>query len=1032
MKAKQRILLVLVVVFAFSIATLCFSVFSANANSFRLEGTALKAEYATGETVEIPDLYFTADGGEVKATKTIIYPSGNAYSKDEIVPEEMGLYTVEYTAKNGATILYNVQTFYVYKPYYEVKGTESSSVEYKAYKNTPNHKALNVSIDEKSTFICNEMIDVTNLGADNKLISLYMTPENPGVLEAGQLIIRLTDAYDEKNYVEVKAYASTDGIRHGIAYISAGATSQRAGGFTSEGGEFYSAGTYGTPTKFNFWAVNYYGLGQGDGSYSEDYLVNNKYQLFFDYQEKQMKTLFHSTGKVFTIADFDDPALFTNVWDGFTTGEVILSIRALDFETSNINFAIDYIGGKDVKETKLFDTDKPTLTVEQEGVAPVAVVNVPYPVFKATAFDRMDGEVKVDTKVYRINGSTKADYNVVDGCFIPTVSGQYVIEYIAKDRSGNVQEETVNVECQNTSPTINIFVEQSQVVSMGKTGELIKVADATTSGGSGQPVLTCAVYDDSLNPVTVKDGYFRPTKAGVYSVEYLSIDYLSKSTKFSYNITVTDGSDPVFQETPTFLKYYVSDREYILPEYVAYNYVNGEQIKAEVQITVVDEQGSRVLASDRKVNFKESTVGTATITYKASESVQETFEINVRSVKEGNIAYDMSKYFNTLTGNVTSSMVQVNEETKITGITATTDGKVEFINALITDSFEMQFSVDSSKTKFSKLNIYLTDSLDSSKVLKFTYRSISDAQAVYSVNNGIEYSVGSGFTFAGNAYKLMINEGIKKVSGDGVSWIAPNKFLDGTDFNGFPSSKAFLSIEFEGVSDESVVRISSINAQVMQLVALDRVKPTVVVPGVDDGSKKIGDSVVIKPAIAGDVIDQCPIVTLSVKNPDGTFAKSKDNVELKYVSADREYVLELNEYGGYVITYTAKDFSNRETLKIITVNIRDEVAPTITLENANVTEATVGSTISIAKATYKDNSSPDDKLLAMTFVVTPNGKAINVQETSFVANEVGVYGIRYMVYDQEGNLTIHEDKIVVYNEKPNSDTESKDNANGGN
>jgi hypothetical protein len=203
---------------------------------------------------------------------------------------------------------------------------------------------------------------------------------------------------------------------------------------------------------------------------------------------------------------------------------------------------------------------------------------------------------------------------------------------------------------------------------------------------------------------------------------------------------------------------------------------------------------------------------------------------------------------------------------------------------------------------------------------------------------------------------------------------------------------------------------------------MDRVVPNIVIPNVDDTSKQKDDFIVIKPAIAGDVIDQSPIVTLQVKKPNGQFASAEDGTLLKGVPADREYLLKLSEYGGYVITYYAKDFSNKQATKAINVNIRDNVAPIIQLEKENVASVSVGSAIWVSSATYSDNISGSENIRTMIFVITPTGKAIQLNETAFVASEIGNYCIRYMAYDEEGNLAIKEDVVEVFGQEKESGT----------
>ena len=60
-----------------------------------------ESEYGIGTTISVPDGYFTDGSTNVKATKTVVYPDGTEYSLNSFTPEEMGKYTVRYSATSN-------------------------------------------------------------------------------------------------------------------------------------------------------------------------------------------------------------------------------------------------------------------------------------------------------------------------------------------------------------------------------------------------------------------------------------------------------------------------------------------------------------------------------------------------------------------------------------------------------------------------------------------------------------------------------------------------------------------------------------------------------------------------------------------------------------------------------------------------------------------------------------------------------------------------------------------------------------------
>lgn len=145
------------------------------------------------------------------------------------------------------------------------------------------------------------------------------------------------------------------------------------------------------------------------------------FEVRWDYAERRV----YGTSSL--ICDLDESLFFTSLWDGFTTGEVYMSIHAEGYQNSLMNMVITDIGDRKLSDNVFCDVDAPTLTVDYAdytaSTVPDAQLNRPYRVFDATAYDSRDGQLPVTTNVYyNYRSTSKARIPVDNGVFTPPVS----------------------------------------------------------------------------------------------------------------------------------------------------------------------------------------------------------------------------------------------------------------------------------------------------------------------------------------------------------------------------------------------------------------------------------------------------------------------------------------------------------------------------------------------------------------------------------------------------------------------------------
>ena len=975
----------------------------------------MESEYKLGETIPVPDAYF--ENGQIKAKKTIIYPDGSQYRKDEFTPTVMGTYYVEYSAvSSSGQYLSERKEIYVYTDLYSVKNT-TDKLYYGTNELTPNTYGLNIGLEDSSSFYYNKVIDMSKLG-NKPFISFYMAPEKVKEADGLDLIITLTDAYDASNYVDiwVRSTREYSTWEHGASYISAGAAFQTRAGL-EWGTRLHQDNLWGFGQEFTFFGCTTKGE-VDEATLTSKTKSNGQLQLFFDYETKILKT--HGNDSGFSeVIDLDNPEYFTELWNGFTTGEAYLSITAKAVSKTHLNFVVTEIAGDDLTENKAVDKDAPYIAVDtlDYDILPQAVVGHPYPVFNAKAKDAYSGDLNTSVAVYMNYGSpSQSNVNIVDGKFMPTVAGKYYIVYSAKDYSGNYGEKVVTVTCESQGEEILLEVAEEGRVTAANLGEYVKLPAYTATGGNGEVNVTKTVTDAKGNQVEIVDNEFKVLTAGTYTVTYTATDFVGIEKVYSYTIQTSLSAKPVFDKDPVLPKYIISGYEYVIPELKAYDYSNGEKA-VPVSIKVTDDDGEHTLDSSRKMTFNVKNAGeikTFTITYVASSnggSASKSFDVCVISAKQvinGAQRLDASKYFY-------SEDVAIQAEKTGVKLTATKAGKVEFINPLIASGFTLKFAMVNTAA-LGGLKIILEDAVDATKQVSLLLVDNGAGKTSYVVNNGdVAYVVS--LPYSNGEFTLTYNSENKFVSLDGTNFVMLKNFLDGSEFNGFASNKVRLYIEFVDVTGEASILAKEINSQGFTTsTVMDRVAPWVVTPSIGSRVKKIGETITIRPAIIGDVLDPSAQLLIKVLAPNGKPVEAVDGTLLNNVSGDMTYQFKLSTYGNYRVVYFAADASGNETEIPILIRVIDTEVPTITLSRENVKEAKKNSTIVVAPITVNDNNSAAENVTVCYFITRPNGMKFTIDMVncnSFVANEVGEYIIHYMAFDEIGNISILENVITV-------------------
>ena len=279
-------------VFLFACIALFF-VFSAAQEkvfSAELNGTPVQSSYEKGSEFELDKTSMTIDGQEVSISKKRIYfPDNRVYSDAKVALDVAGKYVVEYIAEYGGETYVLTEEFDVYDELYSLSSL-SDTASYGANPYAEEYSGLNVSLMQGSVFQFDPIIDFSNKTKDDTLISFVITPSRIGVNDFTHFYVKLTDIYDESNYVVICVKSSPDGGMNTLktSFVLAGFNSDKltlAGNYMGiKGGETH----YGDMTAGYGFAANF----SFSGYYFEnaDYSPDSKYQmrLAFDYRTKEL------------------------------------------------------------------------------------------------------------------------------------------------------------------------------------------------------------------------------------------------------------------------------------------------------------------------------------------------------------------------------------------------------------------------------------------------------------------------------------------------------------------------------------------------------------------------------------------------------------------------------------------------------------------------------------------------------------------------------------------------------------------------
>lgn len=1022
--AKKRTLIVLLLAICSVCLGFAFGNFFAGKKEAKAQelvtSESILEYYGYGEAFSAPDGVILYDDQQIAADAVFLkYPDGIMKSGKNHVLSSVGEYTVIYSAEYDGKILTAEKTFVVNELAYEFSSGKSSVSYVEDMKTTEAEKdgGLKIALAEGDSFQYNEIIDLSNSTTETPLIKLYpytysILAENVSV-ESYYTVIRLTDAYDPENYVEVSMgwYLANAALGRYHPYVVAGASTQAKSGVEPyEGANTARKIVYIDNTRYRvYYGTNDYGTMMDA---NPDIEVNGVIINNFDnygmsvYYETETKRLYVKEKRMHLITDLDDASIYDrNLFEGFTTGEVILSVYGNEYVKDVAHYEIeeiDGVKGVDLNHFEIVDRIAPEISLSNDANDFYIAQGEEFSLFTATAKDKnLEGDVKAYV-YYEYGSSYQSSVLVQNGKFTPMRKGTYTILYVAKDAFGNTTEREVRCICVAAEKGLVAF--ETAPIATAKAGETTLLSDYTLSGlNEGLYVSIYALFEGETEKISIDEStrQFFPRNVGEYTIVYEYGD-LVKEYVYSYKMTVS-ASDNVYLDSPLLPKYLIKDAKYSFEPVYA-------EIYTETYPVLVEPD---VYASIDGAAYGETPIvydsyyidGSQSVRFKYVYNGKTVYESEPHTIVDVNFADEiqMENYF---VGNVDATADT--DSVRLTAQTLTGVAEADFVNAVSFSQFALNFKIPVEYSSFSYLDIILTDYYDYAKTLTIRYEKTMSGIG-FSVNGSAP--IYSATVFSGTSHQLWYDEkAVAFVDAGGNAYEIENPFQ---------TDKVYLTLSLGNVSGESALEVSKICSQSINEDGYDWVSATLYLKDASSGLIDFGTTMIFHSAEISDVLTpyDASAYKFYVVGPKDTYVYSDDGVLLDGTNAlHTSHSVTFSEYGMYRAVYEYRDQFGNYAENVVVLYVNDRIAPEITLEKgydaSTVKKASVGKKITVADYTVSDNFGAENVQVIIR-AISPDNELVVLDDMSFKVDKKGVWKVVYCAMDAEGNYATASYSIKV-------------------
>lgn len=984
-------------------------------------GDDLQTEYVSNQTIAVPTLNVAVGGESATAKAVVTQPDGTAVYADTVFLEQIGDYTVSYTANVGGKLYAQSKTFTVVSAIVLTGENSTAVYEYNAqYEDSG--LVLSLAQGETATFA--NTVDIRAFTSENATatphIELYAMPENKGKSDCRRLYITLTDAIDSAQTVTLllRDYADSD-----YTVTAASVNGQQ---YTSW--EWYTGKVFHGEDVWHAHMNSSFGANYGTNNY-----VQKERTIQFWYENDTKRFYYHTLdNKVLSsckkmLIDLDDTAYYNTLFEGFSSGRVRVSMCATDYSRDvPAKFMIKNLFGIDLSKKVANFGDAPEITVDGtmfdlEDV-PKAVVGGSFPVPEATATDGEGMAADVQTEVWYSAGefSARLPVPIANGRFSTEKAGFYRIVYSASDRSGKIGTSTITVQTgESDAPTVS-----ATVSSTATAGQMVTLPEATVTGDGVKVSVNVSVGGEAAIVQKDTDGaFFVPEQAGEFTVVYTATDAQGRSATQTYTVTVAPNATPTALQAPELPDVFIAGCRYYLPEVTAYTFDENGKKAIDTECFVTDNLGTRKIRNGYVyIPAVKNNGDTVTVAYKVGETTvyenDDVICIQAYTAYSGRNRIQIENYF------IGNDMAYTKSDAAMTCTATGNNAGWTFARKLPAEGFGVTLGTIPELSDFAAIKVTLAD-VENETSISYTIdcdtKTYPDGYVARSgyitVQNGAEktrIAMSTLFTGAGATVAATYNDG---------KWMFNRNYSlrvvfddQGRPFRGFGDAQVYCIVSMMGGKQGAAFTVSDICGQMISANPIDGVAPVVKIFGDYGGVQTLGSTATVRKATAYDVLDPMSVLTVTVTAPDGGKVTSEDGVELSGVAPLTEYAFKLSQYGVYTVTYRAYDsLGGNMTQFTYTVTSRDDVAPVITYKSDPPQKCKKGTAFVLPDIEVTDNADDAADITVYKCVIPPRGMPsyLGEKSNSYIPKDTGVYTVVITAFDASGNASVVSFDVTV-------------------
>ena len=923
-------------------------------------------------------------------------------------------------------------------PYYGEPSFKSTMLATESYAKTTSDKlvvsnGINVTFNKSDEFYYGTPIDLSKLGATDKIFKIYIAPTG---LATTSVYVDLIDENDPENILSVR-FVSCDtsggkGEQYRV-YVSTAALKigQPYTGVQSGTTLFYNRPTGGFYTSTDITGLNtslYYPL-----SFAYDETTKQVFTSLFDRDANGLVADMDDTTTVFqtvwngsTNVEGGQKGYFTKAWSGFSTNKVYLRVRFDGGFENPLETCITRIGTENLEKTGVCESTfaDDTFRIDTQGYSldnlPNAIVGKAYPLFQSEAYDATGRKLNVTTKIYYENTNVQIANDGVS--FVAPKEGKYVVVYTAKDRLGYVSTKKFEIVAVKSEDAKAPVIEVEQTAMTVTTGLAVELPEYSVSCENGYATTTVELFYQGELIKTYKQGdalVYTPTSNGVYTVKYVATNYVGSYAEATVTITSQPQNNPIFQGDVVLPEILINGWGYDLPKLVAVDYT-GEQPKEIVATIKAYDSRNGYKVEDGKYTPTVEQSQIITLIYSVTTEngyAEKEYTVRVQKTDTAN-GLNVAEYF-------VGENVSVTATANAVSVTASKSGAVvKFVNPLIIgkNGLTFMFTVPKEYNNVDKINVYLTDSQNAENKIKITLfkgsaQNENDKSfTTMQVNDDVkEYRVPGSFV-SGVGYEITYDNITRCVTALNGVKATVEKTVTGEEFKGFEGQFVYLSFEFGNRTGSVRLDITKLNNQSLNSkVVSDNMAPQIAIRGQYGGMAMRGKETKIMSAIAGDVLAEKVTVTMTVETPSGSGkAVSVDGITLENVDGSREYTFIPTAYGTYRIVFKATDSNGWTSTTSYNIVVADNDGPEITVKGKVPTELTLKNgkaVLTLPEVTATDDSGKECRIVFN--LKRPDGTMVRLEEDKVTISAVGRYVLYVSAYDASGNQTLESFEIFV-------------------